>query len=395
MSNNLNDLGNPIVIDVGTYSTKIGYAGEKEPRAIVRSLMAKNPSTQEWEFGDQVFPMIDQVKVHHPIDNGAITNLTLGNLTRFLAYLVIQVLGVNLADHALLFLINGKGIVEPDWDEIAWRLYSKLNIPGLSILRSGMPCIRALDLSTATIVQVGAGHSTVSPIINNFTMQRFIPRLWIGSQKDVDAILHHQLVTRGILPDTPGGLELARQIKEQVCYTSLNFEEEMKQAQMNGSECSATASLPSGKEVECGIERFYGPEVLFTTALHDHSLNGIDEVITNSLRYMTGGYRTRHADFQHSDEEWRQELASHIFLIGGHVTMPGFAQRIEKGVAARFPELNVSVTVPEPHDYFEWYSGSIVAGRDNIHWVSRNAWEYAGKSYKRAAIMGWEEGDYI
>ena len=41
MSCNMDKFGNPIVVDVGTYTTKVGFVGEIKPRAIVRSIMGK------------------------------------------------------------------------------------------------------------------------------------------------------------------------------------------------------------------------------------------------------------------------------------------------------------------------------------------------------------------
>jgi actin beta/gamma 1 len=391
MSGDVGKLGVAIVLDIGTYATKVGFAGERNPQAIVRTLVGRDTATKDWLFGDQVLPVIDQVHLHKPILDGCLIDEVLGNFKRFIEHVITQVLKADPADHPLLLLVNGKG-VGVEWDNIALRIYSKLNTPALCILRSGMPCLYALGLNTATIVQVGAGHTTVAPLVNYFGTQRTIPRLYIGAHKDVTAILHRQLVKRGVLPDTPGGFELARQVKEQVCYTSLHFEDELKQAEASGNPGTMTASLPNGVDVECGVERFLGPEVFFSPKVGNIDLIPLDEVIANCTHNTLGFYRLQHGDFRQSDEERKAELASHIVLVGGHVTMPGFAQRIQQGVAARLPGFTVSVTVPEHHDHFEWYGGSLAAEQGKIHWLLKADWERAGKSYQAATITGFQPG---
>ncbi len=391
MSGNVSNLGVPIVIDIGTFATKVGFAGERIPRAIVRTLVGRDMATKDWLFGDQVLPVIDKVHLHKPILDGCLLDEILMDFKRFTEYLITQLLKADPADHPLLLLVNGKG-VGVEWDNVAFRLYSRLNTPALCILRSGMPCLYALGLTTATIVQVGAGHTITAPLVNYYGTQRTIPRLYIGAHKDVTAILHRQLVKRGVLPDTPGGLELARQVKEQVCYTSLHFDDELKQAEANGNQGIKIASLPNGVDVECGVERFLGPEVFFTPKINNYNLVPLDDVIKNGIDGCVGFYRMQHGDFRQSDEERKAELASHIILVGGHVKMPGFAKRIEQGVAVRFPDFKVSVSIPEHSDYFEWYGGSLAAEKGKIHWLLKDAWEQSGKSYQAATLPGYVNG---
>ena len=149
--------------------------------------------------------MIDQAKLRYPIDNGVIHSIFIRYFHQFMVYILSQVLKVNPSDHPILLLINGKGLVE--WDDVAFQMFHKLNSPALCILRSGMPCLYAIGCSTATIVQIGAGHTIISPFVNYYGTQRTIPRLFIGAQKDVDTILHRQLVKRGILSESPSSLE--------------------------------------------------------------------------------------------------------------------------------------------------------------------------------------------
>jgi len=378
MSPDENTSGTPIVVDIGTYSTKIGFAGEATPRAVVRSLMGMNPKTKNYVFGDEVLPLIDQLKLKKPIFDGVLINEALRHFPRFLEYLITHVLECRPSDHPLLLLTNGKGLQE--WDDVASHVFQHLDVPSLKIMKSSQPCLFALGRSTAMIVQVGAGHTIACPFMNGYATAGTCPRLYLGSQKDVDALIHQELVKRNVLPDTLGGLELARQVKEQVAYTAQDYEAEM--AEMASNPNPAVASLPNGLEIECGPERILGPEVFFNPGLHGHtSLVGLHIVVRNSVTNCQGIYRAAHADFRNSDEDLQRELASHIYLVGGHARLPGFAQRMEKEIAAMLPNFTVSVQIPDRSSDFEWFGGALVADQGNLCWVSKQAWLDAGKSY--------------
>jgi hypothetical protein len=163
MSGKVSNLGVPIVLDIGTYATKVGFAGERNPRAIVRTLVGRDTATKGLLFGDQVLPVIDHVHLHKPILDGCLVDEVLGDFKRFTEYIITQVLKADPAGHPLLLLVNGKG-VGVEWDAIAHRVYSRLGSPALCILRSGMACLYGLGHATATIVQVGAG-----PLRRNYT----------------------------------------------------------------------------------------------------------------------------------------------------------------------------------------------------------------------------------
>jgi actin-related protein len=370
----------PIVVDVGTDLTKIGFAGEKIPRAVVRTLFGKNKDTKVDYFGDDVLPYIDTLRLRTIVDNGYIGEDARVSLAKYLNYLMETHLKVNPRDHPLLFLINGKGVGE--WETIATACFSDMGVPALNIMRSSMAVLTTVQKPTSMILQIGAGHCIIGSFLNYYGTQRTIGRYAIGAKKDVDEVLFQQLVKSGKLPNKPSSREEVRRIKEQICYTALDFEEEKRKAEKH--ENIKTVTLQNGKQIDCDIERIVAPEVLFNPTINNSNIVGIHQWEPEVYFYYS-----MHADFSHSKEDWYRELLKNIFVVGGHVQMPGFKERLQKELELRYPSYEIEVKIPENAAVCEWTGGSLIADKGKINWVTNKMWADAKESYRRAANPGW------
>nr|MDO8116444.1 hypothetical protein [Candidatus Sigynarchaeota archaeon] len=333
------------MIDLGTFTTKAGFAGDKVPRAIVRSIMMENPQTGEWECGDQIIPRLITPTPASPVERGIIPLGTLGNaanrkkLKAFLHHVIVNELETNPASHPLLLITNTKSLI--DWNYIANQLFKYLDVPALYLGKSGYMCMDALGHSTALLFQFGAGQSFSNPIINYFGHGGTVSRHCFGSQEDVDRILHAQLVKRGLVENTFEGFEMARWIKEHECHTALDFAKENETVQ------SKTVTLPNGKVIECGKELIHAPEIMVSPRAHGIEQNSVLEGVKFTVQAGIENYKALHGDYRHSKEEWEQELLGRVVLSGGHVQMKGFKQRVEHDLKAQFSSTKVNVTVPE------------------------------------------------
>ena len=83
-------------------------------------------------------------------------------------------------------------------------------------------------------------------------------------------------------------------------------------------------TLPDGRVIKVGSERFEAPECMFQPHLVDVESPGVAELLFNTI--------------QSADIDIRPELYKHIVLSGGSSMYPGLPSRLEKEVKQLYLE---------------------------------------------------------
>lgn len=135
-----------------------------------------------------------------------------------------------------------------------------------------------------------------------------------------------------------------RQIKEKLCYVSYDLELDKKLSE-DTTVLVESYTLPDGRVIRVGSERFEAAECLFQPHLVDVDQPGIAELLFNTI--------------QGTDVDIRSSLYKAIVLSGGSSMYPGLPSRLEKELKQLWltrvlggnPErLNVRCGVPETCD---------------------------------------------
>jgi actin-related protein 2 len=127
-----------------------------------------------------------------------------------------------------------------------------------------------------------------------------------------------------------------RQIKEKLCYVCNDAKREMKLAEET-TVLVASYTLPDGRVIKIGSERFQASEALFQPHLMDIEGGGVaQEVCCVGKRVPDRRSQIIHLSLQvfnciqGAPMDTRQQLWSHIVLSGGTTMLPGFSSRLEK-----------------------------------------------------------------
>ena len=110
-------------------------------------------------------------------------------------------------------------------------------------------------------------------------------------------------------------------LKEKLCYVALDPARERKLALETTALCERY-TLPDGRVISVGRERFEAPEALFTPSLVDVEGPGIADLLFDAVSA--------------ADIDMRTPLFSHIVLSGGCTMFPGLSTRLEADLRARY-----------------------------------------------------------
>ena len=170
---------------------------------------------------------------------------------------------------------------------------------------------------------------------------------------------------------------MVREIKEKVCYVGYDLELEKKLA-LETTTVVQSYTLPDGRVIKVGAERFEAPEALFNPALLDVDGKGLADLVFEVINA--------------SDISVRAELYKHIVLSGGSTMYPGLPSRLEKeikklylkkvnGDKAQAAKLKLRIEDPPRRKHMVFLGGSVLADimKDKeAFWMTKAEYEEKG-----------------
>ena len=166
------------------------------------------------------------------------------------------------------------------------------------------------------VVDSGDGVTHIVPVYESTVLNHLTRRLDVAG-RDVTRNLIALLLRRGYALNRTADFETVRQIKEKLCYVSYDLELDQRLSE-DTTVLVESYTLPDGRVIRVGSERFEAPECLFQPHLVDVEQPGIAEFLFNTI--------------QAADVDIRTSLYKAIVLSGGSSMYPGLPSRMEKEI---------------------------------------------------------------
>ena len=398
----------PIVMDNGSGSTKLGYAGNSDPQWVIPTLIAMRDGSKPASSGvkksllmeDLDFYIGDEATRRHnakshilgyPIRHGQIDNWDM--MERYWEACMFQYLRCEPEDHPVL--MTEPPLNSPENREYtAEIMFESFNVPSLYIAVQAILALAASWASgrstdnktplTGVVVDAGDGVTHAIPVVDGYVITSAIRSIPIAG-REITVFLQQMLKERETtIPASELG-DIVKCVKEQQCYICPDIVEEFKRFDQEPKKYFTKGPVTGAKSYsyELGYERFLAPEIFFSPEMASADIAAplpdlVDEVI------------------QMCPVDSRRSLYRNIVLSGGSTMFKGFDKRLQRDVrrladmrvqnsqtqggqsALEFKTtpIDVHVVSHRKQRFAVYYGGSLLASTEQFHMVARTKEEY-------------------
>jgi len=314
---------NVIVCDNGTGFVKVGFAGSNFPHSIFPAMVGRPILRMEEKFenieikdimvGDEAQKVRQMLDIKYPLDNGMVRSWE--DMEHLWNYTFYEKLKIN-PHECKIMLTEPPMNPKKNREQMVQFMFEKYGFQSVYIAIQAVLVLYAQGLLTGVVVDSGDGVTHVVPVYEGFSLPHLTKRLDVAG-RDVTKYLIKLLQMRGYYFNRTADFETVRQIKEKVCYVGYDLELEKKLA-LETTTLIEPFTLPDGRIVKVGPERFEAPEALFQPNRVDVEAPGLAEQVFNCI--------------QAADMDTRAEFYKHIVLSGGSSMYPGLPSRLEKEI---------------------------------------------------------------
>uniref|UniRef100_R7WD68 Uncharacterized protein n=1 Tax=Aegilops tauschii TaxID=37682 RepID=R7WD68_AEGTA len=302
-----------------------------------------------------------QLDVSYPVTNGIVQNWDdMGHIWDHAFYSELKVdpseCKILLTDPPLNPVKNREQMIE--------TMFEKYNFSGVFIQIQAVLSLYAQGLLTGLVIDSGDGVTHVVPVVDGYSYPHLTKRMNVAG-RHITSYLVDLLSRRGLQ------LSCIFLILFIVLFQKM-YSYDYKREYQLGLETTILVksyTLPDGRVIKVGTERFQAPEALFTPELIDVEGDGLADMAFHCIQEM--------------DIDNRMTLYQHIVLSGGSTMYPGLPSRLEKEILDRYldvvlkgnkdglKKLRLRIEDPPRRKHMVYLGGAVLAG---IMKLARQAW---------------------
>lgn len=374
-----------VVCDNGTGFVKCGFAGSNFPEHIFPAMVgrpilraktnASGIELKDVHVGADVAKLRQMLEVTYPMENGIVRNWDDMELLWEHTFSE-EILNVD-PTNAKILLTEAPMNPKRNREKLIQTMFEKYGFQGAYVAIQAVLTLYAQGLMTGVVVDSGDGVTHICPVYEGYGLQNITKRLDVAG-RDITKYLIKLLLLRGYAFNHTADFDTVREIKEKLCYVAYDVEQEDRLGQET-TILVEKYTLPDGREITVGPERFQAPEALFQPHLVDIEKEGIAQMLFNAI--------------QGADIDVRPELYKHIVLSGGSTMYPGlpsrmtremkqlYFQNVVKGDVDQFKKFKIKIEDPPRRKHMVFLGGAVLADimKNNPNfWITKAQYDEQG-----------------
>ncbi|KAJ1918261.1 centractin- actin- protein of the dynactin complex [Mycoemilia scoparia] len=360
----------PVVIDNGSGIIKAGFAGDDQPKSFFPACVGRLKHTRVMPgaldlanfVGTNAEDYRGLLKIKYPLEHGIVTDWD--DMEKIWSYIYGEELKTLSEEHPVLLT---EAPLNPlsNREQAAQIFFETFNVPAFYTSIQAVLSLYASGRTTGLVLDCGDGVSHTVPVYEGFTVPNAIRRIDLAG-RDITEYLQVLLRKSGYKFNTSAEFEIVRQIKEKMCYITLDATREEKDIGAGGLKGSANEiyRLPDARTIRIGTERFRAPEILFSPDIVGLEYPGVHQLIADSIERV--------------DLDLRKNLYSNIVLSGGSTLIRGFGDRLLSELRKTvMQDVKLKIYAPPERKYSTWIGGSILASLSTFKkmWISAEEYQ--------------------
>ncbi|KAF8997876.1 Actin/actin-like protein [Cyathus striatus] len=357
----------PLVVDNGTGFVKVGYAGSNFPEHVFPSIIGRPilraeervgaVTIKDIMIGDDAAANRNYLQVTQPMEHGIVKNWE--DMKLLWDYTFDEKLKIDPRGRRVL-LTEPPMNPKVNRERMCQVMFEEYGFEGVHVAIQAVLTLYAQGLTTGVVVDSGDGVTHIVPLDI--------------AGRDVTRYLIKLLLMRGYAFNRTADFETVREIKEKLCYVSYDLDLDTRLSEET-TVLVESYTLPDGRTIKVGSERFEAPECMFQPHLVDVEQPGVAEMLFQTI--------------QNAAVDVRSELYKHIVLSGGSSMYPGLPSRLEKemkqlyltrvlgGDPTRLNKFKIRIEDPPRRKHAVFLGGAVLADimkARSEFWISREEW---------------------